>query len=122
LANSDVSYVIASQGEMTDAMGFSVRWAQRLLKGRSVLWWHWLSESRELIAHPPNLWLQDYLYYIWENMKLIQWVNIPSCNIYWHPESRLSVLVLDSTYLKSLPEPPEQTMAKAERKIITPQN
>jgi hypothetical protein len=44
-ADSDASYVIASQGEMADAMGFSVRWAQRPLQAHSILWWRWLSGS-----------------------------------------------------------------------------
>jgi hypothetical protein len=55
-ADSNISYVIPSQGKMVDAMVFSVRWAQRPLQSHSILWWHWLCGSRQLIADPANPW------------------------------------------------------------------
>jgi hypothetical protein len=42
-ANADFSFVIASQGEMADAMGISVERTELPQQAHSILWWRWLT-------------------------------------------------------------------------------
>ncbi len=53
LANADVTFVIASQGEMAHAMGFSVEWAELQQQAHSILWWRWLTGVWPL-TRPPD--------------------------------------------------------------------
>ncbi len=80
-ANSDFTFVIASQGEMADALGFSVEWAELPHEAHSILWWCWLTGVWPLIADPANpcwystvlLWCLSRISAVHETYKLLKW-------------------------------------------------